>query len=608
MPIDVHPLKLNKIFDSPYWFSIPYYQRPYRWGKDEILDLLDDVNEACLNARVGQSAEYFLGSIVLQKNQISDPETGEPRDEYEVLDGQQRLTTLFITLTVLSKLIKDEKASNNLRGKVHQQRDEIDNEPEIIRIKYAREEANEIIRNLLTAPQYDARIKEDCPTYGIEDISAKNIIRALNIIKGYFQDEDRFKEGDTSLKAFASFLCSHTIIIDVSADTRTEAFRLFSILNNRGMPLTNADIIKAENIGALANTERRAGTQDWERVENGLKNDDIDNFLQFIRTIYLKAKQEDSLLDEFDKKIYKTTSNEQPLLHMGKETINALKTYYNIYDDIIMCNDIDDIAGNNSAQYKQILHIMKRSIRSNDWIPPLMYFYKEFIMGNSVNFVQILEFVKKLEYKFVGDWICGEKPTARRNAMYAILKKIENIKETGKSPFEIINDNELFYVDENKLRNVLNDNIYGEDYATYVLLKLEYLCNDGSSFTEYKKISIEHVLPQTVASESQWSIDFQEEQRKYWTHRLANLLLLNPIKNQTFRNADFAIKKERYFGIKDERKRAGIDKFLITRYTLENTDIWTSKVLEKRQKELINFFIRNKPIYINEIQESVKIG
>ena len=372
------------------------------------------------------------------------------------------------------------------------------------------------------------------------------------------------------------------------------------------MPLNNADIIKAENIGALAQADRQSGALDWERIENNLKDDDIDNFLQFIRTIYLKAKQEDSLLEEFDKKIYKISSNGKPLLHMGRETINVLKTYYNIYDDIITCNDIDNIADKYSTQYKQLLHIMRRSIRSNDWIPPLMYFYKEFVIDND-NFGQMMEFVKKLEYKFVGDWICGEKPTARRNAMYAILKKIEDIKTSGKSPQEIIEDRELFYVDKKKLRNVLNDDMYGEDYATYVLLKLEYL-HDNANFTEYKKISIEHVLPQTVAPESQWNTDFSEEQIKTWKHRLANLLLLNPIKNQEFKNADYNRKREIYFGVRRDRDRhVGVGRFLITYDTLDSADKWTPEVLTKRQDQLVNFFIENRPISIDDIRQSVKV-
>ncbi len=573
MPIEAHAKPLKEIFSAPYWFSIPVYQRPYLWGKEEILELLDDIYDAYGD----KSTEYFLGSIVLLKN----------KDEYEVLDGQQRLTTLFIVYTVLSKIFKNTKHENNLLNKIHQQADVIDNIPEIIRIKYEREEANKKIKEIIT-DNYNADHEN---SKIIEDKSAKDIVKAFKIIKDYLTDRDKFRSEDDLVK-FATFLSVNTTVIDVSADTQIEAFKLFSILNNRGIPLRGADILKAENIGALAPNEKQSGIHDWENFENNLQDDELDNFLQFIRTIYLKSKQESSLLDEFEKKIYGAN-----LLQKGMETINALNNYYNIYD-IILCNK-----NINLTKYEQLIRIMQKYIKSKDWIPPLMYFYNEFIndISSKHDAQHLLDFLKKLEYKFVGDWISGEKPAARRNAMYAILKKIEEVKKQNLTAKDVINDKTLFNVDIKKLHTALTENIYGENYATYVLLKLEYLCADESVNTEYKRISIEHILPQIIEKDCQWSKDFNEEERNYWTHRFANLILLGPTKNQTLRNSDFHEKKDRYSRTK------GIDKFTITKYTLEGTKEWTPAILEKRQKSLIDFFINNKPIFIDGIKASVTL-
>ena len=241
---------------------------------------------------------------------------------------------------------------------------------------------------------------------------------------------------------------------------------------------------------------------------------------------------------------------------------------------------------------------MRRSIKSKDWIPPTMFFYKKFIQNtNDKNFKLMIDFLERLEFKFAGDWICGEKPTARRNAMYEILKQIEN----SASAKAIIDNEELFCIDEGKLRGVLNEKIYGEDYATYVLLKLEYLCSSHDNFTEYKRVSIEHILPQTIDGNSHWKEVFGET-TTYWMHRLANLILLSPRKNTSLRNADFSTKKVRYY------TKRGIDSFNITKYTLEGTEQWTPQVLDKRQKDLIDFFVSNKTISSEDIKESVKIG
>ena len=91
------------------------------------------------------------------------------------------------------------------------------------------------------------------------------------------------------------------IFIYVSTENREDAFRLFSILNNRGIPLTNADILKAINIGEIENSGNKKLAEDyakkWEDIQNELGGD-FDRFLEFIRTILLKEKARKSLLEE----------------------------------------------------------------------------------------------------------------------------------------------------------------------------------------------------------------------------------------------------------------------------------------------------------------------
>ena len=98
--IESKKLYIKEIFDR--WYRIPEYQRPYVWGKDQISELLNDLSEAINHNDQGQ---YFLGSMVLQnKNQSNDSLNYL---EYDVLDGQQRLTTLFLLIAVIRDLTQD---------------------------------------------------------------------------------------------------------------------------------------------------------------------------------------------------------------------------------------------------------------------------------------------------------------------------------------------------------------------------------------------------------------------------------------------------------------------------------------------------------------------
>ena len=67
MVITVHARNLKALFAAPYYFSIPSYQRPYKWGKDEIEDLLTDINDAYITSGNKKDTQYFLGAVVLQQ-------------------------------------------------------------------------------------------------------------------------------------------------------------------------------------------------------------------------------------------------------------------------------------------------------------------------------------------------------------------------------------------------------------------------------------------------------------------------------------------------------------------------------------------------------------
>lgn len=114
-----------------------------------------------------------------------------------------------------------------------------------------------------------------------------------------------------------------------------------------------------------------------------------------------------------------------------------------------------------------------------------------------------------------------------------------------------------------------------------LLLRLDGLLADKGATYEHKVLSIEHVLPQTPATDSIWLTWFpEEEDRELWTHRLANLVLLSRQKNTQAQNFDFERKKQEYF------QRKGVATFALTSQVLNQAE-WTPDVLKKRQYDLI---------------------
>ena len=125
--IKSNKVKLMDIFSERFWFVIPEYQRSYVWENDNIMELLDDLFFAYENK---PENEYFLGSLVLKKLD------NESFPEYEVLDGQQRLTTFFIMLAVLRDLIDNPRNKSQMQEKIYQEEDEFNGVPERSRITY----------------------------------------------------------------------------------------------------------------------------------------------------------------------------------------------------------------------------------------------------------------------------------------------------------------------------------------------------------------------------------------------------------------------------------------------------------------------------------------
>jgi len=536
---------IKSIF-SNYWFIVPEYQRSYVWSTDNVNDLLDDLYFAFSNKR---SNEYFLGSLVLKRTDQTN------YDEYEVLDGQQRLTTFLLMMAVIRDLTTDDKLKEITQKRIYQEENEYDAIPERIRIVYKiRDDVESFIKRYVL--QENGTLSDDLTQLiNSKNISISNMVKAIVTMKDYFLQIDNLEE-------FSKFFPLKGIFISVSTTNREDAFRMFTILNNRGTPLTNADILKSMNIGAIVDKdENRKFAKIWEIIEGDL-GDDFDRFLSFIRTIFVKEKARVNLLEEFEKNIYKKN-----LLKEGQETINLMNDYKKIYDSLTKFESI-----NISNDYKNLITIMRIGLPSEDWIPPLMYYYKKFGTDN------LVEFLEKLEYKFSADWILQKYPTERIENMNKILKSIDSASNSG----DIIINNDLFYVNNDSLANILDQNVYGRRFARYILLKYEYLISDNTvHLSDYKTISVEHILPQHPRLDSQWEQDFPEDLREVWTHKLSNLVLISKRKNSKLSNLDFDEKKRRYL-------QSRIDVFNGSKIFIQQNNQWTVNELETRQEEMLN--------------------
>ncbi len=534
-----HEIKSEKILVkdifSTMWFRIPEYQRPYIWSKDEVNELLDDLAFA---QREKPDQEYFLGSFVFQSKH-ADAAQGQEFNENDLLDGQQRMTTLLMLFACIRDLSDSDKVRPSCHKSIFQKGDEIDEIPERTRIVFAiRQAVQDFVDEFVKADGGTNREKdlEQIATCS-DDRSIPNMARAILEIRRYLMDPEKA----ISLEDFLRFLRNRVLLIYVATEDLDDAFRLFTILNDRGVPLRNSDILKSMNLGALeTDSDKTRYATLWEEAEGEL-GDDFDRFLNHLRTILLKDKARLNLLQEFEHKIYapkerdKATGLAKPaLLKKGKDTFQLVERYLKHYNTLLGGTNYDDTGGN--FRFDNLVKVMLTGLPSTDWIPPLLRYFDRFKHDH------LLAFLTLLDNKFSADWIAQYTPTDRIENMNQVIKVIESA--TG--PKNVLTD-PCFQLDADGFTRSAEASVYGRKFTRYLLIKLDYLYQDHAHRMVFETLSVEHILPQNPANGSQWKKDFTDEERKEWTDRIGNLVLISTTKNTSQGRSDYTEKKSKYF-------------------------------------------------------------
>lgn len=539
-------ISIKDTFAEDMWYSIPNYQRPYVWGDDQISSLLDDVAYAAVNT---PKSQYFLGSLVLHCETKTRDETEYV--ENAVLDGQQRLTTLYMLHAVIRDVTATDKRRKSCSETIFQEGDPDDGIPERLRLEFAiRSDVSKFVDEFVKT--HGGTAKEEQLKKLAKDssnVSIRNMANAILMIRKWLANSE-----NTSEDVLYPYLRTKVILIYVASSELEDAFRLFTVLNDRGIKLRSSDILKARNLSEVSDEDmQRDYAIFWEELEGEL-GEDFDQFLSYVRTILVKEKARNNLLKEYEDNIYnpkvfdktkKKYKPATPLLKKGVETFEFIKRYKKHHDKLFSGNNFDLT---NNWSFDNLVGVLSDTAPSDVWIPPLMA-YREHL-GE----YKLFEFLVKLDNKFSGDWIARETPTKRIEAMNAVIKKIERLHKTGASKEDMAKElfsSSVFDFNESEfIRQLSGGVIYGRRYARYILRKVDFILDAplyGDRRNSYNTMSVEHVLPQTPKSDSQWIKDFTNDERDEWTHRLGNLVLISRRKNTGQGRLDFTDKKKKYF-------------------------------------------------------------
>ena len=557
---------IREIFNM--WYCIPDYQRAYVWDTDQVRDLLDDTISAY---RENKDAQYFLGSMVLKINEKS--ENNVSYTEYELLDGQQRITTVFLILACMRDMLTAyPQYQNSLAGFVYQAEDAILQQPERMRIIFnirsdVRDFVNEYIKPLHGTCD-SVLLKEKMQAKDV-NISIRNMANAVLVVHEFLE------ENKSEIIEYLSYFLNKVLMIYVATEELQDAFQLFTVLNNRGVKLSSSDILKAENLKELSAADRTSWATRWEEMETYF-GEEFDKFLSHIRTILVKKKQTTTLLKEFDEFVYSNQEYDRtqkkyvprtPILRRGRDTFELIYSYYHTYQEVF---DTDHSVVTGDYEITNYLKLMETGFGADYWIAPVLDYYRKYRRQGFV------AFLKALDRKLSADWITAATPTVRMENVNAILREIEASRDSA-----TLLQSKAFAINKSDFERVINGDIYGRSFAKYLLLKLDLIYRGFSTPMIPQAIaSIEHILPRNPSAGSQWVKDFSDTEREEWTNKLGNLVLISRRKNTSQGNRDYAVKKENYF-------KKNIEVFPNSIRIYQNYPKWKLSDLKKNHSEVV---------------------
>jgi hypothetical protein len=541
---------LSKIFSDDYVFTIPSYQRPYSWGIDQARELLEDLLDYMQagGTKLDDIAPYFLGSIVLIKREGVSGAT--------VVDGQQRLTTLTLLLSAIRAKVADVDVQTGITKCIYEQGSVVFGTEARYRLSL-RERDRDFFRQYVQHGDGIGKLT------GLNDTLPDAQERLRENARFYMDALSRLDQ--QTLVRLVQFIVTRCYLVTVATPDLDSAYRIFGVLNSRGLDLSATDILKAEIIGAIEPTRRGAYNTKWEDLEEDLGRDAFGDLFSHIRMVYRKAKPKGTLLKEFRDHVGPT----DPVAFID----DVLQPMAQAFREIV---DADYSSQKHAEHINHDLRWLNR-IEFKDWLPPALAFFSRH-RNRPEDMLQFFTDLERLAYAML---IRRGGVNERIDRFAALTQAIED----GADLTDPSSPLQLTRVEQYATYAALSGPLY-ETYSSralaVILLRLDGLLSGGGATYEYDTITVEHVLPQQPRPDSTWLQWIPApEDRLFWVHRLGNLALLTRKKNSAANNYDFDRKKSAYF------TKGGVSPFVLTTQVLQHP-AWTVDVLEEREKQLLD--------------------
>ncbi len=546
----------RQLFGNGTTYIVPKFQRDYSWTDDQWDDLWQDIQ--AVMAPNGESGHY-MGYLVLQAR---DSKT------FEVIDGQQRLTTLSLLAVAVIKALNDLAESgidpDDNRKRMEQLRNVytgyVDPVTLVARPKLRLNRNNnsyfqDFILPLQRLPQRKLRSSEHL------------LRRAFEWLAQQIKTEFASRRDGSMIAKFIDDLSDRLFFTVVTVTDELNAFRVFETLNSRGVRLSPTDLLKNYLFSVVATnsaheTEIDGLERRWEAMVGRLGSESFPNFL---RAHWNSRKK---LVREAD--LFKTIRDQT----RGRESVFALVRQMEEDVDLYAAlpNPDDELWTEDQRQYVREMKMF--SVRQA-W-PMLLAARRVLPEGrgaDSDSFTQLLRVCAVISFRYN---VIGGMATNEQERLYnAVAQQITSGQLVNGA--DIIRAMASIYPPDDTFKAAFSEKLLkttaarNAQIARYILFSIEKHLGGPDYDMHSGEYTLEHVLPENP--ESNW-LDFPEADQEEAVYRIGNFTLLEDRLNKVAGNADFDLKRGWY----------GRSQFIITKRVAQENQAWTFERIRTRQK------------------------
>lgn len=266
--IENHKYSIEEAFRECFYI-VPDYQREYVWTDKEVHQLLEDIGE---QIDAGTTREYFIGTVLVSPT--------DQKNHYEVIDGQQRLTTFFLLLCALKHLFQGEPQRQMISGLISTSYVDSDGEVRTnLKLEPRYESAGEVMSKLVELDADPQAVRAGIQAAGIASFgSLENLVSAYSTLYRYLKDN---YDDAPKLKKYWGYLANNVVFIQISTDV-SSALKIFETINERGVGLNPMDLLKNLLFTQVKQGQFTQLKDEWKKITKPLEKEK-EKPLRFLR-------------------------------------------------------------------------------------------------------------------------------------------------------------------------------------------------------------------------------------------------------------------------------------------------------------------------------------